>query len=193
MILKAAVLAWLQTLPVTTWPKQSPETKQERLIRLETTANAIVDAGKYWPWNKREHAAMLGTIIWFESKLSYHVHAGLIKGDCKDFLVQSSCRSISIFQMQQTELVPLEVWKTLAGTDYDSTLRASTYATKVLIRARKACARTSPKWVVPTFAAYATGGKCEWEQAPQRARFFMSILVKIRANEAKLKTEIGAS
>lgn len=192
MILKAALLAWLQTLPVTTWPKTSPETKDQRLERLETTANAIVDAGKDWPWNKREHAALLGTIIWFESRLSYHVHAGLVRGDCKDFLVQSSCRAISIFQMQQTELVPKDVWTTLAGVDYEATYTAATYATKVLVRARKMCARQKPEWLAPTFSAYATGGKCEWNQAPQRARFFISILGKIRGYEQKLK-EMGES
>lgn len=167
---------------------EAPEARVDRMMVLAsaihttveeftcTGAHAVDSCTRQFRGHPDELAMGLFTIGRFESYFSQHVHEDRCRvdiGEC-DF-----GRAKSNFQVQATSIVPLEVWRTLGGTDQDSTDRAARAAATVLAKSWH-CG--SPRRV---FRGYATS-RCDGQlkDAQARADFYTRKLAEYRRLKA---------
>ncbi len=148
-------------LPQPYGEKEPPDARQYRLAEL---AVAIDDAADGEP----ERAAALLTTAWSESRLSRRVQA---QGARKDTVGWA----ISLWSLHSWDLVPYSEWKTLGGLAGSS--RAAVAADRVLTWCLERCGTISGM-----FALYATGKRCTWKGAPQRAHLYGVILRRLEAS-----------
>lgn len=192
MDLAARILAVISTWPGAWYPPDAePETPVEREKRYATIAVSIEEATNLatchergecdpiWIGSRDELAGVLATQGWWESRFAWHVHAGFCRltiGECDAARTADGrlyARALSVFQLQQSLMVPTRVWKRIAGTSYAHTRLSAIAAARVLAHARRRCAKGEPTWwVSPTIAAYATGHTCHWSRAGVRARWY---------------------
>src|SRR5690606_28088831 len=105
----------------------------------------------------------------FETRLALHVHAGACRveiGEC------DSGRAISLWQLQSGYHLPVERWRTLSGTDLESTRDAAIEASRALARGRNYCNGS----IEGAVASYATGKSCHWKGAASRIKFVRRLL-----------------
>lgn len=199
-MLKESLLAAAMTLPAWYGDKETPE---ERQARLSVIAQAIDDAvgiatcrdsgpsrhgstsrsksngaeresetcKRFWHGSQRELGFLLLGQAFFETRLALHVHAGNCRvqiGEC------DGGRSISLWQLQSGYHLPVERWRTLSGTDLESTREAALEAARALARARNFCNGS----LEGAIANYATGRSCRWKHAAKRMAFVKSLLAK---------------
>lgn len=200
-MLKESLLAAAMTFPAWYGDKESPDDRQ---ARLSVIAQAIDDAvgiatcrdskpsrrgsssrskshveakreaaacKRFWHGSQRELGFLLLGQAFFETRLALHVHAGNCRveiGEC------DGGRSISLWQLQSNYHLPLERWRTLSGTDLESTREAALEASRVLARARNFCNGS----LEGAIANYATGRSCRWKHAGKRMSFVKKMLAK---------------
>ena len=158
------------------------ETSTARSTRLDTIATAIDqatelavcgsgtpdDCQRLWQGDPRELAFLLLSQAYFETRLALHVHAGRCRaeqGEC------DSGKAISLWQLQAGYHLPEDEWRTLSGTDLDSTRQAALEAARALGRGRRYCGS-----IRGAISLYATGRSCNWEPAQGRSRFVRRLL-----------------
>lgn len=102
-----------------------------------------------------EEAAALVMLAWEETRLSARVHAMGPRRDTRG-------HAISLWSLHSWNLVPYTEWRTLGGIE--GTGRAAVAAVRVVRWSRARCG----SWE-GAFALYATGKRCRWSGAPNRA------------------------
>ncbi len=126
---------------------------------------------RFWHGTPRELGFLLLGQAFFETRLALHVHAGQCRveiGEC------DGGRAISLWQLHHGYHLPVERWRSLAGTDLESTREAAIEASRALSRGRNFC-KGSLEGAV---ANYATGKSCQWKGAAKRVRFVRRMLSK---------------
>lgn len=202
-MLKESLLAAAMTFPAWYGDKESAEDRQARLSVIAqaideavgiatcrdpaTSRRAATSRGRsplrsrskrdadeckrFWHGSPRELGFLLLGQAFFETRLALHVHAGRCRveiGEC------DGGRSISLWQLQSSYHLPVERWRTLSGTDLESTRKAAVEAARALARARNFCNGS----LEGAIASYATGRSCRWKHAAQRMGFVRKMLSK---------------
>ena len=132
-----------------------------------------------WPGTSQELTALLITTGWWESRFAKHIHEDRCRGfECDAFKLPGGrviYRAKSTWQVQSSPLVPIKVWRTIGGSDLESTTRAALAATRVLSMARTRCGEVNGDWVASTISLYATGRTCRWPKAHNRVVMYKKI------------------
>lgn len=158
MTLKAAILAWLLTLPPA-WHTRDLETTGQRRARLETVAAAVSETAARAEWlPPKQAAAAILAVWWRESAFDVIVHSG---SGPHPVWSQDGGRSRCSGQIHRSA-VPRELWLSLTGLDATST-KACSDTTLLLLRRQSYCNRLpgtwSDKWA-RVFSAYGSGAGC---------------------------------
>lgn len=196
MTLAAAILAVLASLPrVYCAPGTSCPSDAVRATHDARVAYAVASASeratctgpwaladktvctRLWPGEAPELAAALVTTGYFESRFSVAVAAG----GC----APSGCgprwwAAHSNWQIEQSAVVPRDVWERLVGLAPVPIEDAAWTAARIMALARGHCAPHSVHWVEPTLAGYATGNACRWKGARVRVGMVWSVLYRLR-------------
>lgn len=138
--------------------KEDAETEQEKCKRI-------------WRGTARELGFLLLGQAFFETRLALHVHAGQCRveiGEC------DGGRAISLWQLQSGYHLPLERWRTLSGTDLESTRESAKEAARALARGRNFCNGS----LEGAIASYATGKSCQWKHAAKRMSFVKKLMAR---------------
>lgn len=150
----------------------SSDSKDDADSKTESDAESERQSCKrYWHGSPRELGFLLLGQAFFETRLALHVHAGQCRveiGEC------DGGRAISLWQLQYGYHLPVERWRTLSGTDLESTREAALEASRALARGRNFC-KGSLEGAV---ASYATGKSCRWKGAAKRVRFVRKMMSK---------------
>lgn len=132
---------------------------------------------KIWSGTQRELGFLLLAQAFFETRLALHVHEGNCRkeiGEC------DSGRAVSLWQLHAGYRLPVERWRTLAGTDLESTRDAAVEAARALSRSKNFCGTTEG-----AVANYATGKGCVWKPAEERVRMAQELTQKFWRKKAR--------
>jgi hypothetical protein len=163
MILQNMLLAIAITLQGPWYPESKrPETDQQRNDRLAIITQAIAleaEAQDNWQWGTDTLAAATLATFFAESRFALEVH----NGEGKTRHGEDQGRAKCLGQLHATGYVPRSEWRTLAGTDLESTRRCARATMRVLAGQAKRC--KMPKelsvWsVARLFAMYQSGKSC---------------------------------
>lgn len=166
--MKALVLSALLALS----PAWEDREEVGRADRLSMIADAIAHAAD----NDREIAAALITTGWWESRYSRRIHAGRCGRmecdavhDIRGRVVAHRARSP--WQVQASAVVPYGLWRRARGLTPEATQAGADAAATALRWARARC-----KTRLGMLALYATGKRCRWAPAHDRARMVDRIM-----------------
>jgi len=135
-----------------------------------------------WPGKKKELALVLLTKAWWESRVAQNVHEGrCFDHECDAYRKNGYIvhKARTIWQIQKTGYVSDKEWNTMVGTDFESTRTAAWVATRILSHGKTRCGST-----YGTFSYYGRG-RCSWEGAHKRVRFYNKLLPKTSEQLAK--------
>lgn len=159
--LTAAVVAIALRAPVPY--ERHPEPADERaarvtMIGVSAVEAALSDEGDPWPWDRASLALAALDVTWHESQRWIRwVHAAPWVRDVR------GTRATCLGQLHPTPWVPIAEWRTLAGTDADSTRRCMAAVVRVLSRHAARCRvgdEPTEYEVGRVIAAYGTGKGC---------------------------------
>ena len=190
-MLAKAILAALFALPQPHYASGlNPETPAETRARYERIAAAVATAStvatcsdqpegcrRVWPGTRRELAAALVTLGWWESKYVWRVHAG----KCRPLECDAG-RARTPWQMQRATATIRRHWSHMVGTGYVPTLHAAWAAAVTFSTAARGCSRSPLGPVAGAFSGYARGsriGRCTWRQGLNRARTYRVVLRRL--------------
>ncbi len=158
MTLKAAILAWLLTLPAS-WHTRDLETPVQRRARLEVVAVAVSETAAASKWLPPKQAAAAVLAVWQkESAFDVIVHSG---AGPHPVWTQDGGRSRCAGQIHRSA-VPRKLWLSLTGLDAKST-KACSDTTLLLLRRQSYCTRLPGTWNdkwARVFSAYGSGAGC---------------------------------
>ncbi len=174
---KAQISEELTALPA--W-YQDGETQEERKSRMDLFADVQVDVANEFVTDGKFNGTALQLTVglmsvgFFESRYAKHVHAGQCKKDECD-----RGRAKSVYQVQDNNLVPTEVWSRIEGLDYDSTRLATYVAAVSFANAWNKCG--GERHLGRVYSAYARG-HCDsyYLSAATRASWFERKIAKLR-------------
>ncbi len=139
---------------------------------------------RIWAGTQRELGFLLLAQAFFETRLALHVHQGNCRkeiGEC------DSGRAISLWQLHAGYRLPVERWRELSGTDFESTRDAALEAARALGRSYNFCGTTEG-----AVANYATGRGCVWKPAEERLKFAGKLTEKYwRSQRARAASPSG--
>jgi hypothetical protein len=163
---KAALTQWLfetaREMPRSHAPGETPEEELSRLERIARGyADSVVPYADGKGWTGSELAMALWILIYEESKFDLRIHAGTGHPIWHEDHGRSKC----LGQLQESSLVPRDIWIDLAGTDEENTFRCAAATAKVYVSVASRCGvwygrRASREAVAEAFMAYGSGGKC---------------------------------
>ncbi len=163
--LEAALLVILQSLPGY-YEDDRAEPWIDRTERFSDISTAIVSVSA----GNVHRMALLAMKAWFETRLSWRIHADRCRPDeCDRGLAKS------LFQLQQTGNLTKAQWDAFGGLSLEATIRAARHANLVLNRSFKLC-----KSVTGAISMYATGRHCSWGFARRRTHMYEQILHNLR-------------
>ena len=131
-----------------------------------------------WRRSKRELAALLVDIAWFESGLIKRIAAGRCRPEECDAVKMPGGRILhrarGVYQIQYTGAVSATEWAEMVGvTDY-SFFVASYAAARMLSAHERSC-----KSVSGAISGFATGGRCGWGGTPNRFAVYQHLLARV--------------
>jgi hypothetical protein len=180
MILQNMLLAIALSLQSSWYPPgKSPETVEQYQDRLKIITQAIAmeaQAQETWQWGTDALAAATLATWYEESRFALEVH----NGSGRTRFGEDNGRARCFGQLHQTGFVPKQEWKTLTGTDLESTRRCARATMRVLSAQGARC--KMPKdlnvWsVARMFAMYGTGRSCSiTKNSMKRARHWGRIM-----------------
>jgi hypothetical protein len=189
MILQNMLLAIAVTLQGPWYPpSKRPETDEQRHDRLAIITQAIAmeaASEQNWNWSTDELAAATLATWYEESRFALEVHNGQGKTTHGEDQGRAKC----LGQLHATGYVPRSEWKTLAGTDLESTRRCARATMRVLAAQGKRCKlpKALSVWsVARMFAMYQSGKSCSvTKNSMKRARHWGRIMSEFaRQSEA---------
>jgi hypothetical protein len=180
MILQNMLLAIALTLQGPWYPESKrPETDQQRADRIAVITEAIAleaAAQESWQWGTDTLAAATLATFFAESRFALEVHNGQGKTRHGEDQGRAKC----LGQLHATGYVPRSEWKTLAGTDLESTRRCARATMRVLAGQAKRCkmGKELSVWsVARLFAMYQSGKSCNvTKSSMMRARHWGRIM-----------------
>lgn len=182
-MLRELILAALVALP----PAWEDRAEVDRHVRLGMIADGIADAAlvESWPGAPDELAAALVAIGWHESRYARRIHAGRCGPRECDAVADARGRVVwhrarSPWQVQLSGVVPPALWRAARGITPEATGAGAEAAALALSSARRKCGDRWQPWDVGAVSMYATGRRCRWHRAPERARMIRRILVDWR-------------
>lgn len=142
------------------------ETESEELARLERLsrgfAHAVVPYADGKGWTGSELAMAILILTNEETRFDERIHAGTGHPVWNEDRGLAKC----LGQIHASRLVPEDEWKTLSGTDEESTARCADATARVWVSVAKQCGvwigqRASRERVAATFMGYGSGGNCK--------------------------------
>lgn len=153
----------------------------------------LEDCKPYWPASgRKELAALLVTIAWFESGLEPRIGAGKCRANECDAVKLPGGRILhqanGYWQLHKTGLLTADEWREVRGTGEWSVFVQATGAARTLAASVSACRGSGASRFGAAISGFATGGttlrkRCWWSKAPIRERVVRLILAKATAQD----------
>lgn len=146
-----------------------------------------------WRRSKRELAALLVNIGWFESGLLARIAANRCRPHECDATKLLDGRIIhrarGTYQIQYTGAVSPTEWREMVGLSEYSFFVGGYAAARMLSAHERSC-----KSVSGAISGFATGGRCGWGGTPNRMAMYQKLLVRVSAPPAAIpEKETGAA
>lgn len=160
--LVSAIFYAALSLPSAYGEKEPADARQYRLSELAVAIDNAADG-------EADRAAALLTMAWYETRLSRRVHEMGPRKDTRGW-------AVSLWSLHVWQMVPYADFVTFGGIG--GTQGAAYAADRVMRWARERC-----RSVAGMYALLATGRKCSWKGAWERARLHKRVLATLEEAE----------